>query len=199
MCIPLKLRSDVGQMFSLKPHELASAAALAAISAALQVVLHVGWASPWGMWIDLVAIPWMVAYFIFGGRTAFSVSLVGAIIITFGDFSTWLGALMKFASTLPMWLVPFAIQKTKGLKPQDFRKLRLLVPAVAAALLLRGVVAVFLNYYFALPIWTGMQTSQLFDIFPWWIIFGLNAIQGVLEVAAAWLLVFRSGLARFAK
>ena len=191
-----RIQDKVKQAFELKTYEMTAAAALAALSASLQIV-HIGWASPWGMWIDLVAIPWLIAYFLYGGRTAFVVSLVGAIIITIAAPSSWLGALMKWLGTLPMWLVPFAIEKAMRLKAGAFRRLKLLVPAVALAVILRGALTIPANYYFALPIWTGLAPAEAMAYLPWWIIFGMNAAQGAIEVVVAWLLVFRFRLDRF--
>jgi riboflavin transporter FmnP len=185
------------RFFQMKSYEVTAFAALAAISAVLQIV-HLGWLSPWGMWIDLVAVSWMTAYFLYGGRAAFIVSLVGAIIITLVAPSTWLGAGMKWLATLPMWLVPLAMQKTLGKKMKDFRKPALLVAAVAIAILLRCMIVIPVNYYFAIPVWTGMTTAQAIEAVPWWAIFALNAVQGAVEVALAWLLVFRFRLDRFA-
>jgi riboflavin transporter FmnP len=181
----------------MKSYELTAAGALAAISAALQIV-HVGWLSPWGLWIDAVAVSWILAFFLYGGRTALVVSIVGALIITLIAPSTWLGAIMKWTATIPMIVVLFAMQKVMKLKPGDMRKLRLIAVAVIAAVLLRGAIIIPLNYYFAIPIWTGWTTAEAMAFVPWWVIFGLNAIQGALEVAIAWLLVFRFRLDRFA-
>lgn len=181
----------------MKAYEITACAALAVISAALQLV-HVGWMSPWGMWVDLVAIPWIVAYFLYGEKPALTVSLVGVIIITLFAPSTWLGAIMKWLATMPMVLVPVMVQKTKKLKLKDFRKPLLLVPAIAVAIVLRGGIVIPVNYYFAIPIWTGWSTAKAMAFVPWWAIFGINAIQGVLEVLISWLLVFRFKLDRFA-
>jgi len=183
--------------FQMKSYEITSAAALAAISASLQLV-HIGWMSPWGMWLDLVAIPWLIAYFLYGGRSALIVSLVGALIITFLDPSTWLGALMKWLATLPMWLAPFVTQKVSRMKLPDFRKPLILLPILAAAIMLRAAITIPVNYYFAIPIWTGLSTVEAMSIIPWWAILLMNAAQGVIEVAVAWLLVFRFRLDRFA-
>ncbi len=180
----------------MKSYEITAAAALAAISAALQLV-HVGWMSPWGMWIDLVAVSWMVAYFLYGGRTALVVSVVGALIITFAAPSTWLGASLKWIATLPMFLVPVIMQKTMRLKLKDFRRPALLAMAIGVAIVLRVILVIPVNYYFAIPVWTGMTPGQAMAAIPWWIIFGMNAIQGVLDVILAWLLVFRFRLDRF--
>lgn len=176
---------------------LTSAAMLAAVSSVLQIA-HLGYLSPWGMWIDFVAVPWILAYFLFGWRGAFTVSAVSSLIITFVAPSTWLGALMKFTATLPMWAVPFLFRRTLGLKLDDFKKTRLLLVILALAIVLRGLLVIPLNYFYAIPIWTGMSPSQAIGFIPWWVIFGLNAVQGTLEFMLAWLLVFRSRIARFA-
>ena len=180
----------------MKSYEITAAAALAAISAALQIV-HVGWMSPWGMWIDIVAVSWIVAYLLYGGRTALVVSIVGALIITFAAPSTWLGASLKWIATLPMFLVPVIMQKTMRLKLKDFSKPLLLTTAIAIAIVLRVLIVIPVNYYFAIPIWTGWTPAEAMTFVPWWAIVGMNAIQGALDVILAWLLVFRFKLDRF--
>ncbi|UCC91743.1 MAG: hypothetical protein JSV39_00510 [Candidatus Aenigmatarchaeota archaeon] len=176
---------------------LTSAGMLAAIASVFQIV-HIGYLSPWGMWIDFVAIPWIIAYFLFGGRGALRVSILSAIIITLVAPSTWLGAIMKWVATLPMWLIPFAWQKLAKLKLRDFRKFKIIITCLILAIILRALLVIPLNYFYAIPIWTGMSPLQAIEFIPWWIIFGLNAIQGILEFVIAWILVFRFRLERFA-
>ncbi|MCK5022940.1 MAG: hypothetical protein KAS04_02090 [Candidatus Aenigmarchaeota archaeon] len=173
-----------------------SAGILAAISAVFQIV-HLGYLSPWGMWIDLVAIPWILAYFLFGWRGALATSIVSAIIITLIAPSTWLGALMKWVATFSMWFVPFLYQKFSKLSLSDFRRPKVIAISVIFALILRGFLVIPLNYFYAIPIWTGMTPVQAIEFLPWWIIFGLNAVQGILEFSVAWMLIFRSKLERF--
>ncbi|MCK4335768.1 MAG: hypothetical protein KAW40_03525 [Candidatus Aenigmarchaeota archaeon] len=176
---------------------LTSAGMLAAISIVFQIV-HIGYPTQWGMWIDFVAIPWVIAYFLFGWRGAFTVSVISAILITLVAPSTWLGAVMKWVATFPMWFVPFAWQKISKLKLQDFRRLNVVIICLILAIILRGLLVIPLNYFYAIPIWTGMNPFQAMEFLPWWILFGLNAIQGTLEFVVAWFLVFRSRLERFA-
>ena len=185
---------DVG--LGMRSSEITASAALAAISAALQMV-HVGYLSPWGMWIDLVAVSWIIGYFIYGGRTAFVVSIVGALMITLMAPSTWLGALVKWLATVPMFLVPLAFQKMKGFKIEDFSRLKLLLPMMILAIIIRGAIVIPVNHYFAIPIWMGWTVAESMLYVPWWAIFWINAIQGALEVLIAWLLVFRFRLDRF--
>lgn len=181
----------------MKTYEITAVAALAAISAAVQIV-HIGWMSPWGIWIDLVAIPWIVAYFLYGGRSALLVSVVGALIITFAAPSTWLGAGMKWLATMPVWFLPALLQRTKGLEIKDFRKPVLLIAVLVGAIILRNAIIIPVNYYFAIPIWTGWSSAQAMSFVPWWALFAINAVQTVLEMVVAWLLVFRFRMDRFA-
>jgi riboflavin transporter FmnP len=181
----------------MKTYEISACAALAAISAVFQIV-HLGYMTQWGMWIDIVAIPWMLAFFLYRGKAAFFVSIVGAIIISLFDYSSWLGASMKFLSTMPMWLIPWYFQKSYKLHLKDFKKLRIIIFCLILSIIIRGIIVIPLNYYFALPIWTGWSPEKAMLMLPWWIIFSLNAIQGTLEVMVAWLLVFKFKFKRFA-
>ncbi|MBN1896190.1 MAG: hypothetical protein JW789_00495 [Candidatus Aenigmarchaeota archaeon] len=180
----------------MKTYEITAAAALASISAVLQI-LHIGWASPWGIWIDLVAVSWIVAYFLYGGRTALVVSLVGAIIITFSAPSTWLGALMKWVSTVPLIFIMILFEKLMRIKVREYSKLKHGIAAVAVAVVLRGLITIPFNYYFAIPIWTGWSPAEAIEMIPWWAIFAINAVQTAIEFSVAWLIVFRFRLNRF--
>ncbi len=182
----------------MKTYEIAPIAALAAISAVLQIV-HIGWLSPWGMWIDLVGVPWIIAYFLYGGRAGLITSVIGAIIITIVAPSTWLGALLKFTATLPMWFIPMIYQKIRKIDMDKFSKSVFLPAAILIAIIVRMALVLPINYYFAIPIWTGWNTAQAMEFVPWWIMCVLNIVQGALEVAIAWFVVFRFGISRFSK
>lgn len=82
--------------------ELSIGAGLAAFSAVVQLI-HVGYQSPqFGMWIDIVAVTWVVGYFLFGLRMSLIISVFGALMITLFAPDTWLGATMKFIASVPM-------------------------------------------------------------------------------------------------
>ena len=181
---------------SSRSYGIAAAASLAAVSAALQLV-HVGWLSPWGMWIDFVAIPWIIAFLLYGFRTSLVVSVITALVITFADPSTWLGAGVKWIATVPMLICMWVFQKSLRLELKDFRKVRYIILPLIVAIVLRGLIVIPVNYYFALPIWVGWTPEQAMAFVPWWIIFGMNAAQGIIEVLLALLLVFRFRLDRF--
>ena len=172
-------------------------AALAAISAIFQL-LHVGIKTQWGMWIDVVAVPWIIAYFLFDLKGGLTVSLVGSIIITLIAPDTWLGASAKFIATVPMFLVLYGATLIFKKNVTQFKRLRNIILPVLVAIILRGVLMFFFNYYFALPIWIPGKTSiELMNIFPWYIIVGINAVQGIIDVVFAWILVFPYKLSRF--
>ena len=181
----------------MKTYEISAGAALAAISAVVQII-HIGYLTQWGMWIDIVAIPWILAFFLYRGRMAFLVSIIGAIIITLVAPSSWLGASMKWLATMPMLLMLLLWQKVFKLKLKDYRKMSVLIPCIIFGIILRGVIVIPFNYYYALPIWTGWTTEEAMVNLPWWIIFTLNGIQGIIEVTVAWLLVFKFKLQRYA-
>jgi riboflavin transporter len=173
-----------------KNRELAIFSSLVALSAVFQL-LHIGIKTQWGMWIDIVAVPWIIAYFLFDLKGGLIVSLVGSIIITLFTPDTWLGASAKFLATVPMFLV-FHLLKTKINKYKN-----IIIPTLLA-LIIRGIVMFFFNYYFALRIWIpGKTPIQLMNMFPWYIIIGINAVQGILDVLFAWIIVFKYKLIRF--
>lgn len=185
-------------MKNLSTRELVLSAALAAISAVVQLI-HIGYQSPqWGMWIDVVAVTWIAAFFLFGPKSSVVVSLMGALIITLFAPDTWLGAVMKWTATAPMWLCLFIFMRAKKGNLRYFKDPKHLVLPLMAGLILRAIIVTPINYYFAIPIWTGMTPEKAMAAIPWFIIVGFNAVQGILDVALAWLIVFYFKVARFA-
>lgn len=176
---------------------LAILAALASISALFQL-LHVGFKTQWGMWIDIVAVPWIVAYFLFGIKGGLMASIVGSIVITLIAPDTWLGASAKLIATVPMFLTLYASTLIFKKKIEQFKSIKNILLPILSAIVIRGILMFFFNYYFALPIWIpGKTPTELMNIFPWYIIIGINAVQGVIDVIFAWILVFKYKLMRF--
>lgn len=185
-------------MKPLTYREIALAASLTALSAASQL-LHFGYQFPqWGMWLDVVAIPWLVAFFLFGFRLALVVSLLGSGVITLFAPETWLGAVMKFTATAPLWLALSLWLPLRKAQLLHYQRWTLLLIPLLAGLIARASLMLPLNYYWAIPIWTGLSTDQAMAIIPWYIIAGINALQGAADVGLAWLLVFKFRLYRFA-
>lgn len=171
--------------------QIAILSALAALSASLQL-LHVGYQSPqWGMWLDFVSVSWIIAFFLFNLRAAFIVSVLGAIIITLFAPETWLGASMKWLATAPMWLSLYFFRF-------NYSKWTKLILPLLVGLTIRLIVMLPVNYYYAIPIWTGMPPAVALKAIPWYIIAGFNTAQGLIDVIIAWILVYRFRLSRYA-
>ncbi len=185
-------------IFKLTPRTLALSAALAAISAVVQLV-HIGYQSPtWGMWIDLVAVTWIAAFFLFGLRSAIAVSLTGTLVITLFDPATWLGASMKFSASLPLYLSLYLMIKLSKKKLQYYENpSHLFIPTIIG-LIIRCFIVLPLNYFYAIPIWTGMDPAKAMTVIPWFVIVGFNVVQGILDITLAWIIVFRFRLSRYA-
>lgn len=182
---------------SRKVRSLAVVAGLAALSATTQLA-HIGYLSPqWGMWIDVVAVSWIVAYLMFGARSGLIVSILGALVITLFAPETWLGALMKWTATIPVIGILWLNARLAHRDERWYSKWAHLVAPFAVALIARCVIVLPLNYLFAIPIWTGMSTQQALQVIPWYIIVLFNIIQTCIDVWIAWALVYRAKLQRF--
>ncbi|HWY78874.1 MAG TPA: hypothetical protein VNW29_00795 [Candidatus Sulfotelmatobacter sp.] len=183
---------------ALNTRELAIAAGLAALSALVQII-HIGYLSPqWGMWIDIVAVTWVIAFLLFGFRMALIVSLIGAVIITLVAPETWLGAGMKWIASFPTFLV-LGLWLFKIKKPLSYYKnpLHLLLPVVIA-IIIRCLLIIPINYFYAIPIWTKMTPLQAMQTIPWYIIALFNIVQSSIDVAFAWVLIYKFRLNRYA-
>ena len=184
------------KMFSTR--ELAYLGALAAVSAALQL-FHLGYQSAqWGMWIDFVAVTWIMAFFLFGVKASFTVSLLGAVIITLFAPDTWLGASMKWMATMPVFLSLYLFLVIQKENPGYFRNWKNIIVPVILGIIVRSLIVIPVNYFYAIPIWTGMTPGQAMGAIPWYIIAGFNSVQTLIEVIIAHLLVFKSGFQKYA-
>jgi riboflavin transporter len=185
-------------MKKLTTREIALAAGFAAVSAVTQLI-HIGYQSPqFGMWIDIVAVTWIIGFFLFGLHMAFVVSIMGAIIITLFAPDTWLGASMKWLASFPIWFLLgiWFLKKEQAYKYyKNWRKL--LIP-LFIGIFIRCLIIIPVNYFYAIPIWTGFSPAKAMLIIPWQIIAFFNIIQAIIDVGIAWILVYKFGLNRFA-
>ena len=98
---------------------------------------------------------------------------------------------MKLVATIPMFLVVLSRKKGSSW---------LVTGAVLiAALGLRAALVTPLNYFWAIPIWTGWSPAQAMSFVPWWAIAGINGLQGVVEVGLAAILIYRFKLPRLVR
>ena len=209
--------------FKPSTDEVVVAGMFAAISIVFQVV-HIGFPSPIGMWVDLVGIPWLLAYFLKGFRTALLTAVIATIVIALVCPTGPLGASMKFVATVPMFFIPalslYASKQKKHLKDIKFASF-----ALFPALLVRLLITLPLNVYFAIPIWTGVSfetavpemIKRTIDFCNTWgltsvsttlsnissgeailvllaFLAVLNIIQGIFEFGVAWFLSFKTQL-----
>ncbi len=91
----------------MKTYDIVIVALLAAAAAVFQLAHGIiGIPTGFGMTVDLVAVPVLLAFFIFGLEHSLWVLLIASIVITLVAPDSWLGASMKFSATLPMVLIP---------------------------------------------------------------------------------------------
>ncbi|MFH1200379.1 MAG: hypothetical protein V1708_04895 [Candidatus Micrarchaeota archaeon] len=131
----------------MKTYHLVSAALLAGLALALQLFNNVvGVPSGWGMTIDLVGVPILLALFVLGYGTALEALFATSIGIALIAQSGVIGAVMKFSATLPMLAVPafYLIAKRRKLAPA--RLLALLGLLLAAFIASFAALAYFAFY-----------------------------------------------------
>lgn len=138
--------------------------------------------------IDLVGLPWIIASMLFGLEAGIITSIVSAIGISFIADTGWVGAVMKFSATILGVVILGAIRRRFG-----FNK-KLLFAGFLASLVLRPLVMVLFNYYFAIPAFFKVPTEEAFKNFPVEIVLVANAILMAIEFALAYFIVFKTRL-----
>jgi len=119
------------------------------------------------MRIDFVAVPWVLCWFFFGFEAALlslliSVPLVGVI----GPFAGLLpGAVMKGVASVWMVAIPAFFAWRKGENKPLLQNKRLYVFVSLLAIIVRDLVTIVFNLYFAIPVFFGMTTQQVIEFF----------------------------------
>jgi len=146
--------------------KLAGATLLAPLTIILQALPPI-FLTPWGMQIDLVAIPWMICWIIFGLKPALLSLLISAPLIGFiGPFAGGaIGATMKPLATIWMFLIPAIFAWKLGGTKRLLENKRLFVLAGVLALIIRAIVTVLVNFYFALPVFFYMTPDAIIGMF----------------------------------
>ncbi|OYT64933.1 hypothetical protein B6U74_04535 [Candidatus Bathyarchaeota archaeon ex4484_205] len=110
--------------------------------------------TPWGMRIDFVALPWIIIWLYSGLETALlsavlSIPMVGYLEPGGGG---WIGGIMKFLASIWMIVIPELLSRGKhsGLR---FRV------GLVAAIIVRSIAMIIFNYYFAIPLFFGLDPS----------------------------------------
>lgn len=146
--------------------KIASAAVLAPLSVLLQALPPI-YVTPWGMRIDLVALPWVICWMFFGLRASILCMLVSAPLVgALGPFAGgWVGAIMKSTASVWMIIVPaFLVHHWDEKASAPSNRNRFLLITIAA-ILVRDVATLLFNFYFALPVFYGMSPDQVINFF----------------------------------
>jgi riboflavin transporter FmnP len=181
--------------------KIAGAAILAPLAVILQI-LPPFFPVPWGMRLDLVAIPWMICWIIFGLKPALLSILISAPLIGFiGPFAGgWVGATMKSVATVWMFLIPAIFAWKIGGTKKLLENKRLFVLAAVVALAVRVAVTVVFNFYFAIPFFFNMPPDAIIELFENTTTMGFvgigayigevaiwNIIQGIIDIVASFI------------
>jgi len=189
--------------------KVAGAAVLASLSVVMQVLPPL-FVTPWFMRVDLVAVPWVLCWLLFGFDASLlslliSVPLVGVL----GPFAGgWVGAVMKSVASVWMFAVPALFAWRMGGAKSLILKKNVFVVASVVALVVRALVTVVFNFYFALPFFFNMTSNDIIQFFNFsqsflGISLGLvgfgafvgevafwNTAQGVIDIYAAYVIGF---------
>lgn len=185
--------------------KIAGAAILAPLTILLQSLPPI-FVTPWMLRVDLVAIPWMICWILFGLKPALLSLIISAPLVGFvGPFAGGaIGAVMKPLASVWMFLIPAIFAWKIGGTKKLLDNKRLFIVAGILALAARAAVTIFVNFYFALPVFYGMTPEMIIGMFSdtakisffgnWLGVLGLgafvaevaiwNTIQGIIDLVA---------------
>lgn len=125
----------------MRSYRLIATGMLAGLAIALQFLGEaLSIQTGFGMRIDLVGVPILLALFLFGFEAALDVLIVVALAISIAAPTGFIGAIMKFAATLPMIIVPPAIAMALHEKRRE-KILGLVLLALLAVVVVFAVLA----------------------------------------------------------
>lgn len=167
--------------------KISGATILASLAVILQILPPI-FVSPWTMRVDLVAIPWILCWIIFGLKPALLSILISAPLIGFiGPVAGgWVGATMKSVATVWMFLIPGLIAWKKGGAKKLLENKRLFVLASILAISVRVVITVIFNFYFALPLFFGMTPEDIIGFYSDVTILGFVGVGAYVSEVAFW-------------
>jgi riboflavin transporter FmnP len=182
---------------------LASTAVLSALAIIAEVIPS--FRVFWGMKIDFVGVAWVLAFFLYGTAEALYVSIIATIFILGYSPTTFVGATMKFIATIPMFLIPAALQRlpplSSGKSSKVFNRVLVISTTGFLAILVRVIASSIANYYWAIPLFLGIPSDVVlqtrFGNSIWaFLVFvaSMNVLQGMIDILAPWFLAFRLGL-----
>jgi riboflavin transporter FmnP len=170
--------------------KIAGAALLGPLAVILQILPPL-FLSPWTMRIDLVAIPWILCWIIFGLKPALLSILVSAPLIGFlGPFAGgWVGATMKSMASIWMFLIPALIARKTGGTRHLLENKGLFVLVAALTILIRVVVTLLFNFYFAIPFFFNMTPDAIIGFFSNVTTLGFIGLGAYITEVAFWNII----------
>lgn len=200
-----------------KSLKLAGAAVFGALSVSLVPITGSIPKMPWGMAIlDPQSIIWLTCTFIFGLWSGLLSAIIGSLGIYFlsPEPAPMIGAPMKFIATLPMMLIPQFVEKIlKSDNPKNKAGIKAYILASIIAILIRIIVCLPLNLYWAIPLYsivTGWPLEGIIDYLGGWLspiglsgwdalilsIIVMNVWQGLWDAVIPWYITYPTGLKR---
>ena len=154
---------------------------------------------PWGMKIDFVGTVWVLSYFLYGLSVAFPVSVITSLFIILVMPTGFVGGVMKFIATIPMFIIPAIFSYLPFFSPRSskiFQKLPLIIGVGILANIVRILIATILNLYWAIPFYLGKTSEEILSLYGGLIpliifVSGLNLLQGIVDISVSWFLAFK--------
>jgi riboflavin transporter FmnP len=147
--------------------------------------------APWGMSIDFVAIPLIITFFIFGIKYALFVSLGMFIILTAIGYGGIIGAVMKTVCSTSMIIILWIISKISS----KYTSMINYTIASLLAIITRCIIAIILNYYWAIPLFFGIPIEKAIETLFFGSIIGfivyvsiMNIGQGIIDLYSSWII-----------
>jgi len=185
--------------------EVTSAAICSAVSAILGLLPPI-YVTPWFMRIDIVAVPWLVCWFVFGFRAAMLSALISIPIVGFFEpfAGGWVGGVMKFVASIWMFAIPALFAIKLGGREKIINNKKLFFVVALVSVIVRDFVCLMFNFYFAFPVFFNMSVQDIANLFSflrspvgiWLGVGGLtafavevavwNSVQGFVDVFVSW-------------
>jgi len=177
--------------------------------------------APGMTWFDLLTVPMLVAFFVFGIRSGLIACVIGcgAIIFYPTEAFGWLAMIPKLTASLSMFVVPWVMLKIIGKRREAGNKLRILktldyssaalspilnyVVVMAVAILFRCIFTFIINLFVVAPLFPYLLYGGEFQtVFTEPELFltlvggytAWNVVQGTSDAIIAYLIVFPTKL-----
>jgi riboflavin transporter FmnP len=146
--------------------KVAGIAVLAPLSVVIQIFPPLFYV-PWGMRIDLVAVPWILCWILFGLKPALACILISAPLVgVLGPFAGGFpGAVMKSVASVWMFAIPAVFTWKKWTLNNFLKRRKLYATSGVLAIIVRDIVCVVFNLYFALPVFFGISPQMVIELF----------------------------------